>query len=171
MNVSILFWHMRERKKRLIQISSGFLLTFIPFYSSAQTSANSQSSIFTQPGIIITILLLLIPLLVAVVLVVSKAERVVRNLRNKRDLDEADRFASYLKSLKSEQILELKIRKESLDYKLSHKELSGSLPAKDDKGILGNINEQANIRLLQKKRRHLTGQELILIIPNLLYGF
>lgn len=155
MNVSILFWHIRERKKRLIQISSGFLLTFIPFYSSAQTSANSQSSIFTQPGIIITILLLLIPLLVAVVLVVGKAERVVRNLRNKRDLDEADRFASYLKSLNSEQILELKIRKESLDYQLSHKELSGSLPAKDDKGILGNINEQANIRFIAEKKKAL----------------
>lgn len=155
MNVSILFCNMRERKKRLIQISSGFLLTFIPFYSSAQNSANSQSSIFTQPGIIITILLLLIPLLVAVVLVVGKAERVVRNLRNKRDLDEADRFASYLKSLNSEQILELQIRKESLDYQLSHKELSGSLPAKDDKGILSNINEQANIRFIAEKKKAL----------------
>ena len=142
-------------KNKLLKMTLALFLSVSPVYLFAQPATNSNSSLFTQPGVIITIVLLLIPLLAAVVLVLIKAERVVRNLRDKRDIDEAGRFAKYLKGLNSEQIDELQKRKEILNYQLSHQELSGSLKAKDDKGLLSNVNEEANIRFIAEKKRNL----------------
>lgn len=155
MKVSNLYVYIRDRKRHLIKAVSGLMLSLSPLFASAQTATGTQSSLFTQPGVIITILLLLIPLLAAVVLIIIKAERVVRNLRDKKDLDEAGRFARYLKSLNSEQIRELERRRETLDYGLSNMELSGSLSAKDDKGLLSNVNEEANIRFIAEKKKAL----------------
>jgi cytochrome c oxidase cbb3-type subunit I len=42
-----------------------------------------------------------------------------------------------------------------LDYKLTQNELSGSLPPNDDKGIITNVNEHANIRFIAEKRKAL----------------
>ena len=155
MIVSNLYVYIKEQKKSLIRAVCGLTLSLSPLFLSAQTASGTQSSLFTQPGVVITILLLLIPLLAAVVLIISKAERVVRNLRDKRDLDEAGRFARYLKSLNSEQIRELERHRETLDYRLSNMELSGSLSAKDDKGLLSNVNEEANIRFITEKKKAL----------------
>ncbi len=155
MIVSKLYVYLKDWKRSLIKAASGLTLSLSPLFVSAQTASGPQSSLFTQPGVIITILLLLIPLLAAVVLIIIKAERVVRNLRDKKDLDEAGRFARYLKSLNSEQIRELERHRETLDYRLSNMELSGSLSAKDYKGLLSNVNEEANIRFIAEKKKAL----------------
>lgn len=140
---------------RLTHAIPGLLLIFSPVFSFAQTEVTNKNNLFTQPGVIITILLLLIPLLAAVVLVVIKAEGVLRNIKDKRDLDDAGRFARYLKGLNSEQIQELQKHKETLDYRLTQQELSGSIPAMDNKGLLSNINEEANIRFIAEKKKAL----------------
>ena len=155
MKIPILSGFITNQKKRLIKGALTLFFSGSPVYLFAQPATNSNSSIFTQPGVIITIALLLIPLLAAVVLVVIKAERVVRNLRDKRDHDEAGRFSRYLNSLNSKQIEELLKRKETINYQLTHTELSGSLPANDDKGLLSNVNEEANIRFIAEKKRGL----------------
>ncbi|WP_083257249.1 cbb3-type cytochrome c oxidase subunit I [Arcticibacter eurypsychrophilus] len=142
-----------HRKKLLISVLT-LIFGFSPFLLFGQT-VNSNTGIFSQPGVIITIVLLLIPLLSALALVVIKIERIRKNLRYKKDIDEAGRFSNYLKSLSSEQINELNKRQESLDYKLTNIELTGSLPAKDDKGLLSNVNENANIRFITEKKRGL----------------
>ena len=143
------------QKKSLFKLALTLVFGVSPTYLSAQPVVNPNGSLFTQPGVIITILLLLIPLLAGVILVIIKAEKVVRNLRDKRDVDEAGRFAKYLKSLNSEQIDELNKQKETQNYQLTHKELSGSLQAKDEKGLLSNINEEANIRFIAEKKKSL----------------
>lgn len=155
MNIPIPARYLTTQKKRLFMLALIVAIGFSPVHLFAQPSGNPNSGIFTQPGVIITILLLLIPLLAAVILVIIKAEKVVRSLRDKKDIDEAGRFARYLKSLNSDQIEELQKHKETLNYQLSDQELSGSLPAKDDKGLLSNINEEANIRFITEKKRGL----------------
>lgn len=98
-------------KERLLKTALTLLFGFSTFLLSAQT-ATSNNGIFSQPGVIITIILLLIPLLAALVLVVIKIEKLRKNLRLKKDIDEAGRFAKYLKTLSSEQIDELQKRQE-----------------------------------------------------------
>lgn len=160
MKIPILTRYRKAKKRNSLTLGLTTMLGLIPACLFAQPTNSSDEGLFTQPGVIITILLLLIPLLAAIVLVIIKTERVVRNLRNKKDIDEAGRFARYLKNLNSEQIDKLQKRKETLNYQLTNEELSGSLLAKDDKGLLSNINEEANIRFIAEKKRGLNRPEI-----------
>ena len=134
-------------------------------------SAEKPGSLISQPGIIITILLLLIPLLGALILFVVKVNRVVDRAGSKKDLAEAGRFAAYLKTLNSEQIAELEKRRTTLDYAVSGNELSGNLQPADSRGLLGNINEKANIRFITEKKRSLTRPKIDAALSKLIIWF
>ena len=142
-----------ENRNRLFKVALTTLFSILPFYLSAQSSENTDPGLFARPGVIITVFLLLIPILAALVLVIYKTNGVVRSMRNVKDQNEADRFAKYLKTLNSDQIDELQKRKENLDYHLSNKELSGSLPSADKRGLLSNIQDEANIRFIAEKKK------------------
>lgn len=119
----------------------------------AQT-AQKSGSLFSEGGIIITLILILTPILVGIILMIVKVSNMTRKYQLKRNLEEAKRISNYLKSLPPEEVAEvLRKRKEVLDYKLSQNELSGALPVEDKKGILKNINEHANIRFIEEKRK------------------
>jgi len=135
------------------KILLSILFSVAPFYLSAQTTGNDAPGLFTQPGVIITIFLLLIPILGAVLLIMFKTDGVIKSMKNAVDRNEADRFAKYLKNLDSDQILELQKRKGTLDFKLSNQELSGSVSSVDERGLLSNINEEANIRFIAEKKK------------------
>ena len=119
----------------------------------AQT-AQKSGSLFSEGGIIITLILILTPILVGIILMIVKVSNMTRKYQLKRNLEEAKRISNYLKSLPPEEVAEvLRKRKEVLDYTLSQNELSGALPVEDKKGILKNINEHANIRFIEEKRK------------------
>jgi cytochrome c oxidase cbb3-type subunit 1 len=85
-----------------------------------------------------------------------KVMNMTKRYRRAQNLAEVARLTAYLKTLPEEQIAEaLKKRKAVLDYKLTQNELSGSLPVNDDKGIITNVNEHANIRFIAEKRKAL----------------
>ncbi|TKK71012.1 cytochrome oxidase subunit I [Ilyomonas limi] len=127
----------------------------------AQTSAKQPVSLFSEGGIIITLILILTPILVGIILMIVKVVNMTKRYRRSQNLAEVARLTEYLKSLPEEEITDaLRKRKAALDYKLSHNELSGSLPVKDDRGIITNVNEHANIRFIAEKRKALKRPEV-----------
>ena len=133
-----------------------FLVTMAMFFSQslfAQTAPN-QGSLFSEGGVIITLILILTPILVGVILMIVKVSNLSRKYKLKRNVAEAERLSQYLKTLPADEVAEiLKKRKAVLDYKISQNELSGTLPVEDKKGILKNVNEHANIRFIEEKRK------------------
>jgi cytochrome c oxidase cbb3-type subunit 1 len=150
-----------------------FILVFLALFSSslfAQTT-ESQPALASQPGIIITILLLLIPLLGALILFVIKINGIVKRVGSKKDLDEAHRFAEYLKTLNSEQIAQLEKQRDSLNYQVPANELSGHLRPADSRGLLSNINTSANIRFITEKKRSLNRPQIDPSLSKLIIWF
>lgn len=112
-------------------------------------------SLLGETGIIITIILLLIPILFAIIFLIIKLIAALNQAKSRQHLEEAEKLAAYLRSLPEEEIdTHLKKRKDALDYKLSHKELSGSEPAADERGLL-QVNEQVGLPIVALKKKAL----------------
>ncbi len=123
--------------------------------------APQGGSIFSDGGIIITLILILIPILIGIVLMIIKVRNLSRKIRFKKDLDEAERITNYLKNLPEEEIAQaLRKRKEVLDYKITQNALSGELQPEDKRGIIRNVNERANIRFIEEKRKAIARPEV-----------
>ncbi|MEO6682536.1 MAG: cbb3-type cytochrome c oxidase subunit I [Ginsengibacter sp.] len=117
---------------------------------------DADRSVFSEGGIIITLVLIFLPLLVIISLMIIKVNRMSKKVKAKRNLEDAVKLSAYLESLPEEEITEALLqRKESLEYQLSSDELSGNLPPDDSRGILKNVNERANIRFIEEKRKAL----------------
>lgn len=113
------------------------------------------SSLLSEAGIIITIVLLMIPILAGVILLIVKITNALNQARNKQNLEEAERLAAYLQSLPEDDIdAELKRRKAALDYQLTHRELSGDKQAEDEKGLL-QINSATGLPIVALKKKAL----------------
>jgi len=139
--------------------------------SVAAQTTEVQPALLSQPGIIITILLLLIPLLAALVLFVVKMNRMVGRVGSRKDRDEARRFAAYLQTLNAEQITELEQRRNVLNYQVPPNELSGTLTPADKRGLLSNINEKANIRFIAEKKKSLNRPQIDPALSKLILWF
>lgn len=114
----------------------------------------TRETMWSETGVIITIILILVPILVGIVLMIVKVSNMLRQQKNKHFKKEAEALAAYLESLSPEEAeAVLAKRKKALEFSLTNNELSGSLPAEDNKGLLGRINTQANIRFIESKRR------------------
>jgi cytochrome c oxidase cbb3-type subunit I len=136
----------------MLVLVSGLNPTFL--YAQAVNAAG-EPGLLSQPGIIITIILILIPLLSAILYMVVKANSLYYYLKSKKETDEANRFAAYLKTLDSTQIQQLQQQKGALDYKLKPGFFADAPQVQDDRGLLSNINEHANIRFIEAKRKAL----------------
>lgn len=119
------------------------------------TESPASSSLLSETGVIITIVLLMIPILAGVILLIVKITNALNQARNKQNLEEAERLAAYLQSLPEDDIdTELKRRKAALDYQLTHRELSGDKQAEDEKGLL-QINSATGLPIVALKKKAL----------------
>lgn len=118
----------------------------------AQTA--EKKSIFSEGGIIITIILILTPILFGVFLMAIRLLKVINRYKHNNDIAKANKLSEWLKSLPEDQITEaLKKRKAMLDFKVASSALSGSHLPNNEKGIIGNVNEHTNIRFIEEKRK------------------
>lgn len=121
----------------------------------AQTGA-TQTNLFSETGIIITITLILVPILAGIGIMIVKLSAMLRRQRNREVLDEAEQLAAYLATLTDEQALaELAKRKEALDYHLSDTELSGQQIPADNKGLISNVNTRTFLPFVSPKKKAL----------------
>ena len=108
------------------------------------------TNIFSESGIIITIILILIPVLIGIGILIMKLYSIMEKFLKKKELE---RFNAYIKDLNPDQVSKLEQRKKELEYGLSNYELSGNSPAVDSKGLINNINEAGSIRFIEEKRK------------------
>ncbi|CAM4102533.1 cbb3-type cytochrome c oxidase subunit I [Flavobacterium antarcticum] len=108
------------------------------------------TNIFSESGIIITIILILIPVLIGIGILIMKLYSIMEKFLKKKELE---RFNAYVKDLDPEQVSKLEQRKKELEYGLSNYELSGNSPAVDSKGLINNINEAGSVRFIEEKRK------------------
>lgn len=106
--------------------------------------------IYSEWGIIITIILILIPVIIASAIAIVKGYSVLNNYLKKK---EVDKFNVYLKGLSSEDIEKLERRKSELEFTLSNNELAGDIAPIDNKGLINNINEVDTLRFIEQKKK------------------
>tara|TARA_R110002051_G_C8749567_1_gene500059 strand:- start:390 stop:2180 length:1791 start_codon:yes stop_codon:yes gene_type:complete len=119
----------------------------MPFILLAQEQTpNEVVSLWSSPGVLITIVLIAIPLILGIIILTVKSYRIAKQIRNKETLKQAKILAEEIvrnrDSFNTEEIAEKKRR---LEYKLTNAELSGNQPAKDVRGLIQNpTNELIN---------------------------
>ena len=114
----------------------------------------STKALTSQPGIIITIVLLLIPILLAVVFALVKANNAIKNYANINKKKEALQFADYIKNVDDAALQQEFTKKDNIPaYSLMHNELSGNEKAEDTKGLLSNISDKHETHFTAAKRK------------------
>ena len=108
------------------------------------------NNIFSESGIIITLLLITIPIIVASILVIIKAKEVLKNFLKKKELE---KFNEYIKNLSPEEVQKLELRKKQLEFSLSNNELAGDKTPIDAKGLIDNVSEASSLRFIEQKKK------------------
>lgn len=133
------------------------LLSFLLLTSTtlfAEDFKNQKDNFFSQPGIIITIILILIPVLLGVAFAMVKANNTIKRYLNKEKFAEAEEFATHLQNIDTSKLEEtLHNREAALDFKLTNNELSGTEKAEDKIGILNNISDKHQVHFTALKKR------------------
>lgn len=108
-----------------------------------------NNSLFGESGIQLTLLLILLPILAGLAIAVIKTYSTYKNLKSRSELRE---FERKIQNLSPAEIEQYQQRQKELEYQLPENELSGSLPAADQKGIITNINIIDTIRVIPHKK-------------------
>lgn len=109
-------------------------------------------NIFSESGIIITLLLIAIPIIVASILVIIKAYAAINQFIKRKRLNE---FNEYVKGLTPAEIEKLDQRKRELEFVLSNNELSGEATPIDSKGLIDHISDVESLRFIEQKKKSL----------------
>ncbi len=123
------------KKTTLLIIGLFFSMTLL-----AQAPENNDT-LFSQPGIIITIVLILIPLVVAVVFLLATINRMINRRIKKKKEDEAQELADRLLDMDKQEIDAL-----LLDH--SRSRLSG-----DSTGVIQGATNETSIRFVATKKK------------------
>lgn len=107
-------------------------------------------NIFSESGIIITLVLIAIPIIVASILVIIKAYATINHFFKKKQLE---KFYEYLKILTPEEQKRLEQRKKELEFSLSNNELIGESEPKDARGLINNISDANSSRFVEQKKK------------------
>lgn len=124
------------------------------FYQAAlhtiKTNYMDSQNLFSQSGVLLTILLILIPLLIAVVLILVKAGNAIRQYQQERQLEQLN---DRIRQLSGEALELLQQRKNALTFKLQNNELGSTLPAVDATGVIDKISLSTGLHFIETKKR------------------
>lgn len=130
------------------------LLTLSSITSFAQTAADKSKPLMSQPGIIITVLLIAIPILLAAWLIIIRATKTVKKFNNQKRIKLAETLAQELKNEESHETENvLKERISALEFSLENNELGGAKKANDDKGLILNVGNTQEVHFTAVKRK------------------
>jgi cytochrome c oxidase cbb3-type subunit I len=118
---------------------------------------STSKSLTSQPGIIITIVLLIIPVLLASIFALIKVNNAIKNNANINREKEAGQFANYLKNLDDKTVEEELVQKDKTpEFNLTHTEPAGAEKAVDTKGIISNVSDKHAAHFIAVKRKAIT---------------
>ena len=109
-----------------------------------------NKNLFSESGIIITIILISIPIIIASILLIIKAYALLNRFIKRKNLE---KFNEYLKDLDPEEIQKLEQRKTELAFSLSNNELAGIAAPLDSKGLINNVSEIESLRFIEQKKK------------------
>lgn len=109
-----------------------------------------NKNLFSEWGIIITLVLIVIPIIMASVIIITKAYSAISTYYKRKELE---KFNEHLKELSPEEIQKLEQRKKELEFSLANNELAGDANPVDSKGLIDNINDVEGIRFIQQKKK------------------
>ncbi|MGO4906665.1 cbb3-type cytochrome c oxidase subunit I [Flavobacterium sp. W20_MBD1_R3] len=129
------------------------VISLLPQVTFAQTAPANRAHLFSEPGVIITLVLVFIPLFFALLYLAIKVNKGFNQFFNSQKTKEAEELAAYLSNPENIPSIEkLEELKQKLDYSLTSTELSGNGIAEDKKGLLKNISSETNYRYFAVKR-------------------
>ncbi|MBD3750768.1 MAG: cbb3-type cytochrome c oxidase subunit I [Sphingobacteriales bacterium] len=135
-----------------IQILLLFLL-LSPNLLLAQDEAATREGIFSEYGVIITIILILIPLILSIVYLIVRIRKSLKTYFNKSDQISAQELSTYIKdnidTFKDE---EIDVLKEALSFELPENSISGHLSPKDPHKLITNISTEHYLSFFARKR-------------------
>lgn len=109
-----------------------------------------NKNLFSEWGIIITLVLIVIPIIMASVIIITKAYSAISTYYKRKELE---KFNEHLKELSPEEIQKLEQRKKELEFSLANNELAGDANPVDSKGLIDNINDVEGFRFIQQKKK------------------
>ena len=131
-----------------------FLFLILSGHQGFSQEPATKSGMWTEGGIIITLVLLLIPIVVGIWLMISKTNNLFKQYQYKQASQEADELIDLIEHEdKNELKKSLSKRKKALDYTLNHSELSGNITAEDTKGLLQQVDSEADLPVVSLKKR------------------
>lgn len=140
--------------KAVLLITISGLSILFPWHPVYAQNKATNTGLFTETGILITITLIMIPILAAIVLMIVRLSAMLRKHRNRLEQNEAALFADYLSTLtEGKATAALANRKAALDYNLTHHELSGQQEPVDKKGLVSNIETDGYINFIARKKK------------------
>jgi len=145
---------MNNISKKLTTIIGIVALLFLPAALHAEDANASTFALLSQPGIIITIVLLVVPILLGILYAFSQTKNAIINYNNSKKIKESSEFVEHLKHLNNPALAqELANRKQALDYELSNTELSTNTEANDTKGLIKNVSSEHEVHYTAVKKK------------------
>lgn len=143
----------QKQSNKIISVLIIGVISLLPQITFAQTAPANRAHLFSEPGVIITLVLVFIPLFFALLYLAIKVNKGFNQFFNSQKIKEAEELAAYLSSPENIPPIEkLEELKQKLDYSLSSTELSGTEIAEDKKGLLKSISSETNYRYFAVKR-------------------
>ncbi|SEO58696.1 cbb3-type cytochrome c oxidase subunit I [Niastella yeongjuensis] len=124
-----------------------------PLNGLAQPTAKSVHSMWSETGVLITLVLIAIPVCVGVLILAARVLRVIRQQRYKLVRDEAEQLVEQLAAADEDIVTSLVKRKQALEYQLTNYELAGREQADDEKGLLGNVQNNDSLPFVPLKKK------------------
>lgn len=143
----------RGQKGNVLRGIGALLLLFPASSVFAQNAQEAQKGLLSQPGIIITLVLLLIPIFLGAVLIIIRSMKSVKAMADDDKRKEAEAYAKHLITEEEEVETALLKRKKALDYALSNAELSGWEVAEDEQGIVYNVSNRHEVHFTAMKKK------------------
>lgn len=126
--------------------------TFLTNSLFAQT-AEESGSLWSQPGIIITVVLIFIPLILGVVFLISKVNRSINRFKVTEKQREAQRLADYLLNTDEDDLDSSLLQRQKMLESHVDRKLSGNLAAYDPGGIIQNATMNPNVQFVAVKKK------------------
>ncbi len=141
-----------------IILKNVIMLIFFSLISVSQLHAQNPNAeapaLLSQPGIIITLVLMAIPILLGVIFALIQANNSVKRFINRTKVKEAEKFAGFMETVHDHELeKELLKRQQVLEFNLSNHELSGTQKAEDVKGTIINVSDKRLVHFTQLKKK------------------
>lgn len=127
-----------------------------------------DTSIYSETGIIITIVLVLIPITIAAILAIMKGKNALKGSMQQKKLKA---FEERLEHLSDEEIAELEKHQEELDYRLENNELSGDERSDNKHGVIKKSAYVEEYRFIEEKQAAQLRPNIDIDLTNLIIWF